>query len=115
MKRNFFLYYKLENKTLSEEWQDYKVKSIFETERLQDSVWREGLQDYQRGRITKVFLREGEGYLLSRDWTLTLKFEPENWTSNLNLSSVFGVYPFIDEIKHGKSSKVTWVSKVNSS
>ena len=27
-----------ENKTLSKELQDYKVKSIFETERLQDSV-----------------------------------------------------------------------------
>ena len=25
----------------------------------------------------------------------------------LNLSSVFGVYPFIDEMNHGKSSKVT--------
>ena len=28
----------LENKTLSEELQDYKVKSVFETEKLQDSV-----------------------------------------------------------------------------
>ena len=35
---------------LSEELQDYKVKSIFQTERLQDSVWREELQDY---RITR--------------------------------------------------------------
>ena len=35
---------------LSEELQDYKVKSVFETERLQDSVWREELQDY---RITR--------------------------------------------------------------
>ena len=43
-----------ENKTLSEELQDYKVKSIFETERLQDSVLREGLQDYKRGMITRV-------------------------------------------------------------
>ena len=25
----------------------------------------------------------------------------------LNLSSVFGVYPFIDEMNYGKSSKVT--------
>ncbi len=32
---------------LPEELQDYKVKSVFETERLQDSVWREGLQDYK--------------------------------------------------------------------
>ena len=47
-----------ENKTLSKELQDYKVKSIFEIERLQDSVLREGLQDYKRGRITRVLLRE---------------------------------------------------------
>ena len=46
MKTNFCLCYKFENKTLSEELQGYKVKSVFETERLQDSVWREGLQDY---------------------------------------------------------------------
>ena len=48
---------KLENKLLSliqalkiklsEELQDYKVKFVFETEMLQDSVWREGLQDYK--------------------------------------------------------------------
>ena len=50
-----------ENKTLSEELQDYKVKSISES--LQDSVWREWLQDYKRGRITRVFLRERESYL----------------------------------------------------
>ena len=34
---------KLENKTLSEELQDYKVKIVIETKRLQDFVWREGL------------------------------------------------------------------------
>ena len=31
---------------LSEELQDYKVKSVIETEKLQDFVWREWLQDY---------------------------------------------------------------------
>ena len=47
MKTNCYLCYKLENKTLSEDLQDYNVKTVFETERLQDSVWREGLQDYK--------------------------------------------------------------------
>ena len=32
-----------ENKILFEELQDYKVKSVFEIERLQDSIEREGL------------------------------------------------------------------------
>ena len=72
---------KLENKLLSliqalkiklfEELQDYKVKSVFETERLQDCIYLKGrvigLQDYKRGRITKVFLR-GRG--LSSFWEL---------------------------------------------
>ena len=50
----------LKNKTLSEELQDYKVKSV---KGLQDYIClREGLQDYKRGRITKVFLRERESY-----------------------------------------------------
>ena len=63
-----------ENKTLSEELQDYKVKSIFETERLQDSVLREGLQDYKRGMITRVLLRE-KG--LSSFWNLDLRIKPQ--------------------------------------
>ena len=63
-----------ENKTLSEELQDYKVKSIFETERLQDSVLREGLQDYKRGMITRVLLRE-KG--LSFFWNLDLRIKPQ--------------------------------------
>ena len=46
----------LKIKTLSKELQDYKVKSVKVT-RLYLSR-REGLQDYKRGRITKVFLRE---------------------------------------------------------
>ena len=51
----------LKIKTLSEELQDYKVKSV---KGLQDYIClREGLQDYKRGRITKVFLRERESYL----------------------------------------------------
>ena len=46
----------LKIKTLSEELQDYKVKSV---KGLQGYIClREGLQDYKRGRITKVFLRE---------------------------------------------------------
>ena len=46
----------LKIKTLSEELQDYKVKSV---KGLQDYIClREGLQDYKRERITKVFLRE---------------------------------------------------------
>ena len=50
-----------ENKTLSEELQDYKIKSV---KGLQGYIClREGLQDYKRGRITKVFLRERESYL----------------------------------------------------
>ena len=50
---------KLENKTLSEELQDYKVKIVIETKRLQDFVWREvlGLQSLSKGK--------GESYLLS--------------------------------------------------
>ena len=50
----------LKIKTLFEEVQDYKVKSV---KGLQDYIClREGLQDYKRGRITKVFLRERESY-----------------------------------------------------
>ena len=50
----------LKIKILSEELQDYKVKSV---KGLQDYIClREGLQDYKRGRITKVFLRERESY-----------------------------------------------------
>ena len=39
---------------------------------------REGLQDYKRGRITKVFLRERESYLGPKIVTgnLNLEFEP---------------------------------------
>ena len=51
-----------ENKTLSKELQDYKVKSIFEIERLQDSVLREGLQDYKspsKGERAIFFLEFG--------------------------------------------------------
>ena len=81
-----------------EELQDYKVKNVLETEMLQDSVWREGLQDYKRGRIEP------------RTWELNLELEPQNWTLILDLSSVFKVCHFIDEMNHGKSSKVTWVS-----
>ena len=50
----------LKIKTLFEEVQDYKVKSV---KGLQDYIClREGLQDYKRGRITKIFLRERESY-----------------------------------------------------
>ena len=86
----------LKIKTLSEELQDYKVKSV---KGLQGYIClRERLQDYKRGRITKVFLREREreSYL-----------GPKIVTGNLNLSSVFRVCLFIDEINHSKSSKVT--------
>ena len=38
LKTNCCLCYKHENKTLSEELQDYKVKTVFETKRLQDSI-----------------------------------------------------------------------------
>ena len=51
----------LKIKTPSEELQDYKVKSV---KGLQGYIClREGLQDYKRGRITKIFLRERESYL----------------------------------------------------
>ena len=87
----------LKIKTLSDELQDYKVKFV------------KGLQDYKRGRITKVFLRERESYLGPKSWTseLDLETEPINWTSILDLSSVFKVCLFIDEVNHGKSLKVT--------
>ena len=52
----------LKIKTLFEELHDYKVKSVKRVTRLYLSG-REGLQDYKRGRITKVFLRERESYL----------------------------------------------------
>ena len=52
----------LKIKTLSKELQDYKVKSVKRVTRLY-LFGREGLQDYKRGRITKVFLRERESYL----------------------------------------------------
>ena len=54
------LIHALKIKTLSKELQDYKVKSV---KGLQDYIClRERLQDYKRGRITKVFLRERESY-----------------------------------------------------
>ena len=89
MNKNFCLWLKLktsvfdtsfENKTLSEELQDYKVKSVFETERLWDTIWREGLQDYKS-------LSKGE----SERAILDLNFEPLFWTLKLDMSSVFGV------------------------
>ena len=56
---------KLENKLLtliqalkiklSKELQDYKVKFVWKITRLQDFVWREGLQDYKRGGLQKSF------------------------------------------------------------
>ena len=65
----------LKIKTLSEELQDYKVKSV---KGLQDYIClREGLQDYKRGRITKVFLRERESYLGPKTWTLEMDLESE--------------------------------------
>ena len=96
----------LKIKTLSEELQDYKIKSV---KGLQGYIYlMEGLQDYKRGR-TKVFLRERESYLGPKSWTseLDLETEPVNWTSILDLSSVFKVCLFIDEVNHGKSLKVT--------
>ena len=61
---------KLENKLLSliralklklsKELQNYKVKTILKVTRLQDSIWKEGLQDYK-----SLSKGEGESYLLS--------------------------------------------------
>ena len=67
------------------------------SERLEDYVClkRRLTRLQKRGRITRVFLREREGYLLFG----LVKF--------LDLNSVFGVCLFIDEINHGMSSKVT--------
>ena len=97
----------LKIKTLSEELQDYKIKSV---KGLQGYIClMGGLQDYKRGRITKVFLRERESYLGPKSWTseLDLETEPVNWTSIMDLSSVFKVCLFIDEVNHGKPLKVT--------
>ena len=117
LNKNFCLWLKLktfvfdtsfENKTPSEELQDYKVKSVFETKRLQDYICL-------KGRVTGLqeSFQRREGYLLSG--ILDLNFGPLTWTLILDLIFVFWVYLFIDEINHGKSSKVTWVSIVNSS
>ena len=68
----------LKIKTLSKELQDYKVKSI---KGLQDYIClREGLQDYKRRRITKVFLRERESYLGPRTGLGNLNLE--TWDLN---------------------------------
>ena len=66
----------LKIKTLSEELQDYKVKSVKRVTGLYLSG-REGLQDYKRGRIKKVFLREKErkSYLGLKTWKLDLESE----------------------------------------
>ena len=67
---------KPENKLLSL-LQDYEIKSVFE--RLQDYVCLSGrvIRLQKRGRITRVFLREREGYLLSTLVKfLDLKFGP---------------------------------------
>ena len=98
-----------------EELQDYKVKIC---KGLQDYICLEGLQDYRSERIRlqdykkkveykslsereresyyKVFLKERESYLV---------IGPKTWTLILDLSSIFGVCPFIDKVNHGKSSK----------
>ena len=71
MKRNFFLYYKLENKTLSEKLQDYKVKYVFETERFQDKVYNGKVIRLQERKDNKS-LSQGEGKAVF--------FEPLFWT-----------------------------------
>ena len=61
---NFCLCYKLENKTLSEELQDYKVKSVFETERLQDYVCLKGRVTGLQERKDYKSLSKGERAIL---------------------------------------------------
>ena len=75
------------NKTLSKELQDYKEKSV---KGLQGYIClREGLQDYKRGRITKVFLREKEreSYLGPKTVTgnLNLRIEPAFCLQSLSI------------------------------
>ena len=67
MKTNFYLCYKLKNKTLFEELQDYKVKAILEIERLQDSIRLKGrvTRLQERKEYKSLSKREGEGCLLS--------------------------------------------------
>ena len=67
MKTNFYLCYKLKNKTLFEELQDYKVKAVLETERLQDSIRLKGrvTRLQERKEYKGLSKREGEGGLLS--------------------------------------------------
>ena len=55
---NNCLWYKLENKTLFEELQDYKIKL---SKRLQGSVWREGYKiEY------KSLLKRGRGKAITK-------------------------------------------------
>ena len=61
---NFCLCYKPENKTLSEELQDYKVKSVFETERLQDYVCLKGRVTGLQERKDYKSLSKGERAIL---------------------------------------------------
>ena len=72
-----------ENKTLSEELQDYKVQSIFETKRLQDYVCLKGRDTRLQERKDYKSLSKGERAIFFLG--LELKFEPRNWTFNLDL------------------------------
>ena len=59
---------------LFEELQDYEVKSVFETERLQDYICLKGrvTRLQERKNYKSLSKGEGESYLLSRVWTLIL-------------------------------------------
>ena len=72
-----------ENKTLSKELQDYKVKSIFEIERLQDYICL-------KGRVTRLQERKDYKNLFKGETAiLDLNFGLENWTYLLSSESIF--------------------------
>ena len=79
---------------MSERLQDYKILSEGKGYKI---TREEDYKSLSKGESAIFFLEIGTLNLNLRE------FGPENWTSILDLSSVFGVCPFIDEMKLGKS------------
>ena len=77
-----------ENKILSEELQGYKVKSVFETIRLQDYICLKGKVTRLQDRKDYKSLSKGE-WAIFEPLRLDLEFGPSNWSCPLSSESVF--------------------------
>ena len=82
----------------------YKILSEGKGYRITRLQERKDYKSLSKREMAIFFLGIGTLNLRTRTLeNLDLELKPRF----LNLSSVFGVYPFIDEMNHGKSSKVT--------